>query len=181
MQNEKRDHASYMLAEKDRQEKLVAEERKLFERETIMRNELQQNVSIATDYLDNIQSQCFEQITEDRSCLNMREIVWQIEEERRNTTNEQLVRYLVTEEILPNIFDTIDPLTRSSSELKKDTKSVSFNVMKNVFGEDEDSLETMLPLSLEQNLSCDLATNKLKLSETNLLKSSDDSSDNDGN
>lgn len=126
LQDEKRSHALYMLAERERhrreaaesgQRQIENEQRKL--NEEIYRNILKSNEDTINLYLENVLIEGVEKISVEESRNKIREIAKRIDEEANKTLNEEnVISELVRDFVLPEVDKRIDRKTKQFEKTK---------------------------------------------------------------
>lgn len=126
LQDEKKAHALYMLAERERHRREAAEsgrrqveneQRKM--NEEIYRNILKSNEDTITVYLENVLIEGIEKISEEESRNQIREMAKRIDEEASKTLNEEnIISELIEGFVLPEVDKRIDRKNKQFEKTK---------------------------------------------------------------
>lgn len=126
LQDEKKSHALYMLAERERHRREAAEsgrrqveneQRKI--NEEIYRNILKSNEDTISLYLENVLIEGIEKISEEESRNKIREIAKRIDEEaNKNLNEENIISELVRDFVLPEVDKRIDRKNKQFEKTK---------------------------------------------------------------
>lgn len=149
LQDEKKSHALYMLAERERHRREAAEsgrrqveneQRKM--NEEIYRNILKSNEDTINLYLENVLIEGIEKISEEESRNKIREIAKRIDEEaNKNLNEENIISELVRDFVLPEVDKRID---RKNKQFEKTKHILAANNAFNEFIEKIPPIERSL-------------------------------------